>query len=52
MADLPKDVIRLVIAARLVAYGEPDSQAIKELDDAAEAFADRVPWDDEPEGEP
>lgn len=43
------DVIRLVIAARNVAYDErPSREALKELDQAAEAFADRVPWDGEP----
>lgn len=51
MADrLPADVVRLVIAARKVAYEDPGDQALlRELDRAAEAFADRVPWDDEPE---
>lgn len=44
------DVVRLVIAARNVAFGDQptDAAALKELDTASEAFADRVPWDDEP----
>lgn len=48
---VPDDVRRLVIAAREVAFGDapPDQNAIKELDAASEAFASRIPWDDEPE---
>lgn len=46
--NLPRDVINLVIAARL-AVEDPDQGAIDNLHKAAEAFADRVPWDDEPE---
>ena len=50
---VPPDVARLVIAARLVAIEDDTSpEAIKELDAASEAFADRVPWDDEPSDEP
>ena len=45
---LPADVIRLVIAARIVAFSDQGEKAIDELDDASEAFADRVPWEDEP----
>lgn len=46
---LPADVRRLVIAAREVAYEDrPDKEVLRELDQAAEAFAERVPWDDEP----
>jgi hypothetical protein len=48
---LPDDVVRLVIAARVVAYGDPTPEETRELDKASEAFADRVPWDDEPEPE-
>lgn len=48
---LGADVIRLVIAARLVAWEDPDADALKELQQASEAFASRVPWDDEPEDE-
>ena len=47
---LPDDVRRLVLAARAVAFG-PDcgrNAVIDALDKASEAFADRVPWDDEP----
>jgi hypothetical protein len=47
-AEIPADVAALVLAARSVAFGEPDKAAIKRLDAASEAFADRVPWDDEP----
>lgn len=45
---LPKDVTRLVIAARRVAYESQDQGDLKELDEAAEVFANRVPWEDEP----
>lgn len=51
---LPADVIRLVIAARDIAYSDLDNggaewrAARDELDKAAEAFASRVPWDDAP----
>jgi len=49
--ELPADVVRLVIAARNVAFeDQPSREALKELDEASEAFADRVPWEDEPEG--
>ena len=52
--DLPADVVRLVIAARVIAFNDWDGDseewvvARKELDDASEAFASRLPWDDEP----
>lgn len=50
MGPLPPDVRRLVIAARKVAFeDQPSREALKELDGASEAFADRVPWEDEPE---
>lgn len=51
---LPDDVVRLVIAARTMAFGdwfgegEEWEVARKELDDAAEAFASRVEWPDTP----
>lgn len=48
---LPEDVVRLVIAARDVAYSDPIPETMRELDKAAEAFADRVPWEDEPASE-
>lgn len=44
---LPLDVRRLVIAARRVAFESQDREALKELDNASEAFAARVPWEDE-----
>lgn len=47
-ADLPADVRRLVIAARVVAFEDVGMEAMAELDAASEAFADRVKWDDEP----
>lgn len=45
---LPRDVRRLVIAARL-ALESQDDEALGELDRASEAFASLVPWNDEPE---
>ena len=45
---IPDDVRRLVIAARVVAFQDQSREAMKELDAASEAFADRVPWDGEP----
>lgn len=50
MSELPNDVVRLVIAARVVAYENQDADALRELDLAAESFASRVPWDNAPEG--
>lgn len=41
------DVVRLVIAARVVAFERQDAEALRELDQASEAFASRVPWDGE-----
>lgn len=46
---LPQDVVRLIIAARMVAWEDPDPEYLKELQDASEAFAARVPWEDEPD---
>jgi len=48
-ARLPADVRQLVIAARVVSLEDQSPEALKRLDVATEAFADRVPWDDEPE---
>lgn len=51
---LPREVVRLVIAARTIAFNDWDGDseewetARKELDEASEAFASRVPWDDAP----
>lgn len=40
---------RLIIAARNVAFkSQPDNKSLHELDEASEAFAEAVPWDDEP----
>lgn len=54
-SPLPADVVRLVIAAREVAFGDvvmpadnDGAEALKALDAASEAFADRVPWEYEP----
>jgi len=46
--SLPDDVVRLVIAAREVAFGPNPAAAIDALDKASEAFASRVPWEDDP----
>lgn len=43
------DLRRLIIAARVVAYLDDSREAIKELDEAVEAFSEDVPWDDTPE---
>lgn len=47
---VPQDVATLVIAARIVAYGDQPATAdeIRALDLAAEAFAGRVDWEDQP----
>lgn len=45
---VPSDVARLVVAARKVAFEDAKPEAIRELDQASEAFAGDVPWDDEP----
>ena len=46
---LPQDVIDLVIAARIVAFEDQSPEKLHALDKASEAFASRVPWDDDPE---
>ena len=52
--EMPADLRRLVIAARTIAFNDWDGDseewvvARKELDDASEAFASRVPWENEP----
>lgn len=46
---LPHDVVRLVIAARVVMDEEASPESLHELDRAAEAFSSRVPYEDEPE---
>ena len=43
----PPDVVRLVLAARVVAFESQDMESLEELDSASEAFADCVPWEDE-----
>ncbi len=47
-AMVPADVAELVIAARIVAFEDQSPEALRQLDKASEAFADRVPWDNEP----
>lgn len=49
---LNSNVRRLVIAARNVAFeDQPSREALKELDEASEAFAALIPWEDQPEGD-
>lgn len=48
-AQLPQDVVNLVIAAREVAYEDFDPEKVKALDKAVEPFGERVPWDNEPD---
>ncbi len=48
-AVLGGDLRRLIVAARIVAFQTQSPEAISELAAASEAFADAVPWDDEPE---
>ena len=47
--ELAQDVIDLVIAARMVAYEDQSPEAIRALDKAAEAFAERVGWENDPD---
>jgi len=46
-ASVPDDVAKLVIAARIVAFEDQSPEALKALDVASEAFASRVPWENE-----
>ena len=48
---LAQDVIDLVIAARMVAYEDQSPEAIRSLDKAVEAFAERVGWENDPDDE-
>lgn len=51
---LPQDVINLVIAARELVYSGAVRTGVQEgeaLDKALEAFASRVPWDNEPDND-
>lgn len=45
---LDSAVIRLVIASRVVAFEDQGKEALRELDQASEAFAEDVPWDNQP----
>ncbi len=47
-SELSPEMRRLIVAARVVAFSDQGPSAIKELDEASEAFADKVPWDNEP----
>lgn len=47
-APLTPEMRRLVIAARVVAFESQEPDALRELDQASEAFAEDLPWDDEP----
>lgn len=49
---LTPEMRRLVIAARVVAFEDQGAEALRELDQASEAFAEDVPWNDEPEDTP
>lgn len=48
-----EDVVRLVLAARTVAFGDDHGgkSGMMELDAASEQFAESVPWEDEPSAE-
>ena len=48
---LTSAMVRLIIAARIVAFEDQGAEALAELDRASEAFAADVPWDDEPTAE-
>jgi len=48
---LSQDVIDLVIEARVVAYEDQSPEAIRALDKAVEAFAERVGWENDPDDE-
>jgi hypothetical protein len=41
-------IVRLVIASRVVAFEDQGPDALRELDHASEAFAEKVPWADQP----
>lgn len=48
-SSLSPEMRRLIIAARRVAFDERDNDSIRELDEASEAFASVVEWEDEPQ---
>lgn len=48
---VPADVAELVIAARIVAFEDQSPEALRALDKASEAFAERVPWENDPDEE-
>lgn len=45
---IPDDVRRLVIAGRELCYGDQPPTDLTALDKALEAFASRIPWDEQP----
>ena len=47
-AALTPEMVRLIIAARIVAFEDQSAEALRELDLASEAFAEAVPWDNDP----
>lgn len=49
--EVPADVAELVIAARIVAFEDQSPEALRALDKASEAFAERVPWENDPDEE-
>lgn len=43
-----KDLIRLVVAGRAIAYGDPGAAEKMEFDRALERFSTIVPWEEQP----
>ncbi len=43
-----REMVDLIIAARVVAYEDQSPEALRELDRALEKFADKVKWENEP----
>lgn len=48
---IPEDFVRLIIAARVVAFSDQGREALKELDTASEAFSECSPWEDQPQND-
>jgi len=48
-AEITPEMRRLIVAARVVSFTGQSRAAMDELDQASEAFAEAVPWDDEPD---
>lgn len=47
-AELTPEMRRLIVAARVFVFTDQGPEALRELDEASEAFANKVPWDEEP----